>query len=89
MLPNLTSTHDAGLSTARVDGHTDNIGDPDYNLSLSLRRATSVAAVMINAGMPNENVHTRGLGDSKPVSSNQTREGRSENRLVSIVITSP
>lgn len=84
-----TTLLDAGLRTARVDGHTDNTGDSTYNRNLSLRRAISVATVMANAGMPSDGIQTRGLGDSKPVSSNQSREGRGENRRVSIIITSP
>lgn len=80
---------DVGLREVRIDGHTDNIGDPGYNRALSLRRANNVAAVMVSAGMPEESIITRGLGDSRPVHDNSTREGRSENRRVSIIIPSP
>lgn len=77
------------LNKVRIDGHTDNIGDPEFNRQLSKRRAEAVAAAMIESGMTTDSVSIRGLGDSKPVADNSTRSGRSENRRVSIVITTP
>lgn len=79
---------DVGLTHLRVDGHTDNTGDPAYNRILSQHRAKAVAQVISEAGMQEQNILTRGLGDSAPVRENSSREGRSENRRVSIVITS-
>lgn len=80
---------DAQLSKVRIDGHTDNSGDAAFNLDLSLRRAQAVAALMTSAGMDDSSVQARGLSDSKPVTDNSTRENRSQNRRVSIVITTP
>jgi len=75
-----------GLMKVILDGHTDNYGDVGYNNDLSLRRANTVAAAFAQAGMPRANIHTRGLGQSQPVASNKTQEGRAQNRRVSVII---
>jgi outer membrane protein OmpA-like peptidoglycan-associated protein len=76
----------AGIERVRIDGHTDASGSPTYNEQLSIRRASSVSKVLIGVGMREENVQTRGLGSSRPVASNDTVEGRTENRRVAIVV---
>lgn len=76
----------ADIPRVRVEGHTDASGQDAYNQKLSLRRANSVAKVLINAGMRPENIQTLGLGSSMPVATNMTRAGRTENRRVSIVV---
>ncbi|MCQ6259489.1 OmpA family protein [Pseudomonas sp. Q11] len=76
----------AGIERVRIDGHTDASGSPTYNEQLSIRRANSVSKVLIGVGMREENVQTRGLGSSRPVASNDTVEGRTENRRVAIVV---
>jgi outer membrane protein OmpA-like peptidoglycan-associated protein len=75
-----------GIERVRVDGHTDASGKETYNQQLSLRRAKSVAQVLVGVGMKEENVQMRGLGSSEPVASNTTAAGRTENRRVSIVV---
>ncbi|MBC3348093.1 OmpA family protein [Pseudomonas sp. SWRI196] len=76
----------AGIERVRIDGHTDASGSQAYNEQLSIRRASSVSKVLIGVGMREENVQTRGLGSSRPVASNDTVEGRTENRRVAIVV---
>lgn len=76
-----------GIDRVRVDGHTDASGKEAYNEQLSLRRAKSVASVLASAGMKQENIQLRGLGSSKPVASNDTASGRTENRRVAIVVS--
>ena len=76
----------AGIERVRIDGHTDASGSQTYNEQLSIRRAYSVSKVLIGVGMREENVQTRGLGSSRPVASNDTVEGRTENRRVAIVV---
>ncbi|WNZ79140.1 OmpA family protein [Pseudomonas sp. P105] len=76
----------AGIERVRIDGHTDASGSQTYNEQLSIRRASSVSKVLIGVGMREENVQTRGLGSSRPVASNDTVEGRTENRRVAIVV---
>lgn len=68
-------------------GHTDSQGSDDYNQSLSERRAVSVAAHLRGNGIPGSRISTRGLGETDPVSSNESETGRSENRRVEFVIT--
>jgi outer membrane protein OmpA-like peptidoglycan-associated protein len=76
----------AGIERVRIDGHTDASGSQAYNEQLSIRRAYSVSKVLIGVGMRQENVQSRGLGSSKPVASNDTVSGRTENRRVAIVV---
>lgn len=76
----------AGIERVRIDGHTDASGSQAYNEQLSIRRANSVSKVLIGVGMRQENVQSRGLGSSKPVASNDTVDGRTENRRVAIVV---
>lgn len=75
-----------GIERVRIDGHTDASGKETYNQQLSLRRAKSVATVLQGVGMKEENIQLRGLGSSKPVATNDTAEGRTENRRVAIVV---
>ncbi|QGF29226.1 OmpA family protein (plasmid) [Pantoea eucalypti] len=87
MAKNLAST---GIEHVRIDGHTDNYGKPDYNQQLSLKRANAVAAQWAEgASIPRGNIVTRGLGMSAPVTSNNSAQGRAQNRRVAIVITAP
>jgi len=76
----------AGIARVRVDGHTDASGSQAYNEQLSKRRASSVGTVLASVGMREENIQLRGLGSSKPVASNDTASGRTENRRVAIVV---
>ncbi|WP_434560892.1 OmpA family protein [Pseudomonas sp. Z5-35] len=76
----------ARIERVRVDGHTDASGSQAYNEQLSIRRANSVGKVLIGVGMREENVQLRGLGSSQPVASNDTANGRTENRRVAIVV---
>jgi len=75
-----------GIERVRVDGHADASGKDAYNEQLSVRRANSVATVLEQAGMKRQNIQLRGLGSRVPVASNDTVEGRTENRRVSIVV---
>lgn len=77
----------AGIDKVRLEGHTDSYGDAAYNQELSVRRANSVARVLIGVGMNAENVAVRGLGMTRPVADNGTAAGRMENRRVSIIVS--
>lgn len=77
-----------GLNQVRIEGHTDTNGPADYNQRLSLTRAQSVADVMVLAGMVPANLTIQGRGEVEPIADNKTREGRAQNRRVSIVIPS-
>ena len=68
-----------------VDGYTDSIGSDAYNLKLSERRAEAVRDLMVQKGISASRITTHGYGKSRPVASNNTAEGRAENRRVEIV----
>jgi outer membrane protein OmpA-like peptidoglycan-associated protein len=72
-----------------VLGHTDNVGDERHNVTLSAKRAEAVAQYLINKGVDDERIFFEGLGSSKPISGNETAEGRSKNRRVEILIQNP
>lgn len=78
-----------GIDQVSLEGHTDNVGSASYNQQLSLLRAQAVAGVMQAAGMQPEKIETRGMGQSKPIADNATAEGRSENRRVAIIVSTP
>ena len=69
-----------------VVGHTDSTGDASYNMQLSQRRARSVAAELIQRGVANARIATAGMGETQPVASNETADGRAANRRVEIKI---
>ena len=69
-----------------VTGHTDSTGEAGYNQRLSERRADSVAAVLRRSGVAPGRIVTRGAGQTQPIASNATAEGRARNRRVEIVI---
>lgn len=73
-------------STVQVLGHTDNVGDANYNQGLSERRAQSVANILIDSGIAPARIRTIGRGEDSPVASNLSPEGRAQNRRVEIVI---
>ena len=74
------------ISEIEVVGHTDSVGSEEYNQGLSERRSQSVAD-FLSAAYPDVNVITRGLGESAPVASNSTPEGRQLNRRVEVQVT--
>ena len=68
-----------------IDGHTDSDGSDEYNQVLSEKRANSVKNFLVSQGVTAE-ITTKGYGESKPVASNDTAEGRQKNRRVEIII---
>ncbi|MCG1037280.1 OmpA family protein [Polaribacter sargassicola] len=67
-----------------IEGHTDNVGNDNYNLDLSQRRATSVVNYMIKQGISNDRLESEGFGETRPKFSNNTEGGRQLNRRVEI-----
>jgi outer membrane protein OmpA-like peptidoglycan-associated protein len=74
------------LTKLRINGHTDNVGNEEYNLKLSEKRAQSVADIFIANNFKAENIQVVGKGSSQPIKSEDTDESRAENRRVSITI---
>jgi OmpA-OmpF porin, OOP family len=75
--------------TVRIDGHTDSIGTEEYNMGLSERRAEAVAAYLEAAGVSRDRMTVAWFGESQPVASNDTAEGRAQNRRVEIDLIDP
>ncbi len=74
--------------TGNVVSHTDSSGGPDFNLDLSQRRAESVRLALVENGVAADNLASRGDGDASPIDTNDTREGRANNRRIELEITS-
>ena len=70
--------------SVRVEGHTDAIGSDAYNQALGLRRANAVASHLIRGGVAAGRVTTRSFGESRPITTNDTDEGRALNRRVEL-----
>ena len=71
--------------TARIEGHTDSMGNEDTNYDLSVSRANSIRAALIQNGIEPARISTVGFGESRPVATNNTSDGRRQNRRVEIV----
>ena len=70
-----------------VEGHTDSVGGDEYNQRLSEQRGAAVRDYLIQQGMPVSSVTARGFGEAQPVASNDTAQGRQQNRRVELVIS--
>jgi outer membrane protein OmpA-like peptidoglycan-associated protein len=68
----------------QIDGHTDSVGAAAYNQALGQRRADSVKAYFVSKGLASGRLSSRSFGESKPVSSNDTEDGRRINRRVEL-----
>jgi outer membrane protein OmpA-like peptidoglycan-associated protein len=73
-------------TVVEVAGHTDSSGSDQYNQALSQRRAQSVAGYLASQGVKSERLITVGAGESHPVASNDTEQGRASNRRVELTI---
>lgn len=77
------------LRHVRIEGHTDKVGSADYNRQLSAARALAVKTFLIELGhVEGARLSTRGFGFDKPIASNDTEEGRAQNRRVEFLIQS-
>jgi outer membrane protein OmpA-like peptidoglycan-associated protein len=68
-----------------IEGHLDAVGDEVVNLQFSRKRADSVLSVLKSSGVPAGKLSAKGLGSGKPVSSNQSKSGRAQNRRIEII----
>lgn len=67
-----------------IGGHTDAVADDAYNLQLSQRRAESVRAYLIRAGIAADRLEAKGYGETRPIAPNDTEAGRARNRRVEL-----
>ena len=70
-----------------AEGHADAIGTDDYNARLSQRRAESVRVFLVEQGIGTDTITAMGFGESRPVATNGTAEGRQQNRRVELVVS--
>jgi outer membrane protein OmpA-like peptidoglycan-associated protein len=68
-----------------IQGHTDDQGKDDYNMNLSKNRAETVSSYLQLFGINNKRLITKGFGETKPIASNDTEEGRVHNRRVELI----
>ena len=70
----------------RIEGHTDSDGTVEHNLQLSKKRAEAVKEALIAKGIAASRLSTQGFGENKPIQSNDTAEGKAQNRRVEFVL---
>ncbi len=70
----------------QVAGHTDSTGDPQANMQLSQQRAESVRAALVEIGVDPGMLTAQGYGDTKPIASNATPDGRYRNRRIEFIV---
>ena len=78
-----------GFGRLRIEGHTDNLGDREFNVDLAERRAWSVRSYLIEQGVDGERLFAKGFGPTRPVGSNATEPGRAQNRRVEFHMVKP
>lgn len=74
------------IDNIQVVGHTDSTGPAEYNMGLSQRRAQSVKSFLVGKGIASDLITVKGMGETQPVASNDTRETRAQNRRVEVTI---
>lgn len=75
------------LADITVDGHTDNVGPYDENMTVSFRRATAIAGLLTRQGVDSLRISARGFSYDYPLANNHLIEGREKNRRVEMTIT--
>ena len=80
----LSKLRGVDLEMVIATGHTDSVGSDAYNQRLSERRAAAVKDYLVSKGIPASKITTIGKGESQPVATNRTAEGRQKNRRVDI-----
>ena len=74
------------LTSIRIEGHTDSDGPDGYNMKLSQRRAEAVVAHLAGGGVSAERLEAVGYGETEPIDTNKTPEGKAANRRVEFTI---
>jgi outer membrane protein OmpA-like peptidoglycan-associated protein len=69
-----------------IEGHTDSMGDPAFNMQLSEGRAKAVRAYLVEKGVAADRLSAKGFGATRPVADNKTAQGRAANRRVDFMI---
>ncbi len=77
------------VKKVRIEGHTDNRGNDNFNMGLSKRRAASVMRFLVDNGVATTRLTSEGYGETRPIASNRRRRGRALNRRVEFLIIDP
>jgi OOP family OmpA-OmpF porin len=75
-----------GVEHVRVDGYTDNVGSDEHNVELSRRRAQMVSDELRRDGLTGPKITARAMAKANPIASNDTPEGRQQNRRVVLIV---
>jgi outer membrane protein OmpA-like peptidoglycan-associated protein len=70
-----------------VEGNTDSVGTPEYNQTLSERRAQAVRDYLVAQGLPSNMISSKGMGENNPVADNMNAQGRQQNRRVEMIVS--
>ena len=70
----------------KLEGYTDNVGDATDNKKLSLARAEATKEIIVTSGIDTQRITTAGFGEERPIASNDTEEGRAQNRRLELVV---
>jgi outer membrane protein OmpA-like peptidoglycan-associated protein len=65
-----------------IEGHTDNVGKPEFNQELSQKRAEAVKAAIVKKGISEDRISAKGFGMDQPIDDNKTAAGKAKNRRV-------
>lgn len=71
---------------AKIVGHTDSTGPKKYNQGLSERRANAAKKLIVSKGISSDKITTEGRGETQPIATNKTKDGRAENRRIAVEI---
>ena len=80
------SLQDEARTNVTVVGHTDSVGKDSYNQQLSERRGRAAVDYLVSEGVASSRLVSSGVGDAEPIASNETDQGRRENRRVEVAI---
>ena len=75
-----------GLKLA-AEGHTDSTGSPEFNQTLSVKRAEAVEDYLASQGLAGDSLSAAGFGDTRPIAPNNTAAGRQQNRRVELIVS--
>lgn len=70
----------------RIEGHTDSTGNPETNLRISQQRADAVLEALVSLGVDAARVTAKGMGQDFPIATNETQDGRAQNRRVDVIL---
>lgn len=84
-LENLAKSLKANDKKIVIEAHTDSLGSAKYNLNLSKKRAASAKQALVNLGVDSSRIEAIGYGEANPIANNETKEGREENRRITVI----